>query len=86
MVTPAGMRQVTFLMENADKVLVYSDSTHIFLQLRREVPTQQDILSPSFKVAVSLNEDTALALASELLSIVVGRLKASPANQDEEPD
>ncbi len=63
--TPAGMRNVTFRLETGDKVFVYSDTTCIFLQLRREVLTQQDILAPSFKVAVSLTEGEALALASE---------------------
>jgi len=89
MSTPTGMRCVTFRLENGDKVLVYSDSTRIFLQLRHSTPTgptDQDILSPSFKVAVPLNEGAALALASELLSIVADRLKAPPVSQDEEPE
>lgn len=89
MSTPAGMRCVTFRLENGDKVLVYSDSTRIFLQLRHATSTgssDQDILTPSFKVAVSLNEGAALALASELLSVVAGRLKAPPTSEDEEPE
>jgi hypothetical protein len=45
------MRCVTFHLESGDNVFVSSDATRILLQLRREVPTQQDILSPSFKVA-----------------------------------
>src|SRR2546423_3303380 len=48
------------------------------LQLRRKVPTQQDILAPSFKVAVSLTEDEALALAAELLSVVASRRGFQP--------
>jgi hypothetical protein len=75
MTTPPGTRSVTFSLENGNKVLVYSDSTRIFLQLRHNTPTEQDILTPSFKVAVSLTEGDALALASELLSIVSARLK-----------
>ena len=89
MSTPAGMRCVTFRLDNGDKVLVYSDAARIFLQLRHGTPTgpsDQDILTPSFKVAVSLTEGAALALASELLSVVAGRLKAPPASQDEEPE
>lgn len=89
MATPTGMRCVTFRLENGDKVQVYSDSTRIFLRLRREVPTgpdDQNFLSPSFKVAVSLTEGAALALASELISVVAGRRGSPPASQDEEPE
>jgi hypothetical protein len=89
MATPPGMRCATFSLENGDKVLVYSDPSRIFLQLRHSTPTgptEQDILPPSFKVAVSLNEGTALALASELVSIVATRLKAPLARQDEESE
>jgi hypothetical protein len=89
MSTPTGMRCVTFRLDNGDKVLVYSDAARIFLQLRHGTPTglsDQDILSPSFKVAVPLTEGAALALTSELLSVVAGRLKAPPASQDEESE
>ncbi len=47
MTTPPGTRSVTFSLENGDKVLVYSDSTRIFLQLRHNTPTEQDILTSS---------------------------------------
>ncbi len=86
MATPPGMRHVNFHLETGDKVFIYSDATRILLQLRREVPTQQDILAPSFKVAVALTEGEALALASELLSIVAARRGFRPANADEESD
>src|SRR2546428_10026766 len=56
------------------------------LQLRRKVPTQQDILAPSFKVAVSLTEDETLALAAELLSVVASRRGFQPESSDEEPE
>jgi hypothetical protein len=79
------MRCVTFSLENGDKVLVYSDATRMLLQLRHRTPTEQDILASSFKVAVSLTEGDALALASELVSIVAARLKAPSSRQDEEP-
>ena len=84
--TQAGMRRVTFQLETGDNVFVYSDVTHILLQLRREVPTQQDILAPSFKAAVALTEGEALALASELLFVVASRRGLQPANQDEKPE
>lgn len=89
MSTPAGMRHIPFRLENGDAVHIYSDSTRIFLQLRHETPTgpsDQDFLPPSFKVAVPLSDGVALAIASELLSIVVSRQKASTASQDETPE
>lgn len=79
MATPADMRQRGFSLETGDNVFVYSDSTRILLQLRREVPTQQDILAPSFKTAVSLTEGEALALADEGFSrsILMRRLSSA---------
>lgn len=84
--TPAGMRHISFHLETGDNVFVYSDATRILLQLRREVPTPQDILAPSFKVAVSLTEGEALALASELLSVVASRRGFQSSSSGEEPD
>jgi hypothetical protein len=75
-----------FMWETGDKVFVYSDAARILLQLRREVPTQQDILAPSFKTAVSLTEGEALALAAELLSVVASRRGFQPESCDEEPE
>ncbi len=75
-----------FMRETGDKVFVYSDAARILLQLRREVPTQQDILAPSFKTAVSLTEGEALALAAELLSVVASRRGFQPESSDEEPE
>jgi hypothetical protein len=70
-------------------MLVYSDSSHIFLQLRHCTPTrlaEQGALTPPFKVAVSLNEGAALVLVSALVSIVATQLKAPPARQDKGPE
>lgn len=85
MATPPGMRQMPLHLETGDKVYVYSDMMRILLQLRREVPTQQDILAASFKAAVALTEGEALALASELLSVVAARRGFRSASADEEP-
>lgn len=54
MSTPKGMKCVPRTMGTGDKVLIYSDAAHIILQLRHQVPTEEQILEPSFKVAVSL--------------------------------
>ncbi|HEU5377747.1 MAG TPA: hypothetical protein VFV38_20175 [Ktedonobacteraceae bacterium] len=83
MATPTGKRQKHFPLATGDDVIVYSTVNEIFLQLRREVPTQQDILAPSFKTAVSLTENEALALAHELISILVNRRSTLPEKVDE---
>ncbi|BCL79618.1 hypothetical protein ccbrp13_20830 [Ktedonobacteria bacterium brp13] len=54
MSTPKGMKCVPQTVGTADKVLIYSDAAHIILQLRHQVPTEEQILEPSFKIAVSL--------------------------------
>jgi hypothetical protein len=71
--TPPNMRHKPFPLKSGDSVHVYSDATRILLQLRREILTEQDILTPSFKTAVPLTEGEALALAAELLSVVACR-------------
>ncbi len=86
MSTPSGMRRVTFSLIDGDRVLVYSDERIILLQLRHNTPTEQDILASSFKVAVSLTPSDALALASELLSIVSARLKSPGSRQHAEQE
>lgn len=70
--TPKGMHSHNIILANGDQVHVYSNAEHIYLQLRRDVPTDQDLLSPSFKVAVELTPIEALNLATELL------MRASP--------
>jgi hypothetical protein len=42
--------------------------------------------APSFKAAISLTDGEALALASELLSVVAGRRGFQSASSDEEPE
>ena len=84
MATPKGMRAVRLPVNGTDSVHVYSDDQHIWLQLRRKVPTERDIGRPSFKAALCLTPGTARKLGSELLKIAQrneGKLKAktSPA-------
>ena len=69
MATPKGKRAVQFPVNAADAVHVYSDDEHIWLQLRREVPTEQDIGRPSFKVALCLQPGTATKLGLELMNV-----------------
>ena len=69
MATPKGVRAQQFSVNATDNVHVYSDDTHIWLQLRRDVPTDQDIGRSSFKVALCLTPGTAHKLGLELINI-----------------
>jgi hypothetical protein len=68
MPAPKGMRFVPFAVGKTDAVHIYSDAHRIWLQLRRDVPTAQDIGRPSFKTALSLTPEQAIAIAGELLT------------------
>ena len=68
MATPKGMRFVPISVNDTDAVHVYSDARNIWLQLRRDVPTEKNIGEPSFKTAVNLTPAQAIAIATELLT------------------
>ena len=81
MANPKGLRSRSFTLEEGSLVMVYSNQNQILLQLRREIPTETDVLQPSFKVAVSLTLAEALGLASELLqaaSVQLGQKESKP--------
>jgi hypothetical protein len=67
--TPKGMRAQQFSVNASDAIHVYSDDGHIWLQIRRDVPTEQDIGRSSFKVALCLQPGTAHKLGLELMNI-----------------
>jgi ribosomal protein S27AE len=69
MATPKGMRAVQLAVNATDAVHVYSNDQHIWIQLRRAVPTEHDIGTPSFKTALCLAPDTAHKLGLELLKL-----------------
>jgi hypothetical protein len=69
MATPKGMRAVQLPVNATDAVHVYSDEHHIWIQLRRNVPTEHDIGRASFKAAICLTPGTAHKLGLELLNI-----------------
>lgn len=69
MATPKGMRAQQFPVNASDVIHVYSDDSHIWLQIRRDVPTEQDIGRSSFKVALCLQPGTAHKLGLELMNI-----------------
>ena len=63
------MRRIQLPVNGTDGVHVYSDATHIWLQLRRNVPSEIDIGRSSFKAALCLTPGTAHKLGSELLKL-----------------
>jgi hypothetical protein len=69
MATPKGMRAVQLPVNGTDAIHVYSDDQQIWLQLRRDVPTEHDIGRSSFKAALRLTPGTAHKLGLELLNI-----------------
>jgi hypothetical protein len=79
MATPKGMRLAQFPVNDSDAIHVYSDETHIWVQLRRDVPTALDIGRSSFKVALCIQPGTAQKLGLELMNVAEknkGRMKA----------
>ena len=69
MANPKGMRVLPLAVNGSDAIHVYSDATHIWLQLRRDVPTEENIGRSSFKVAVCMTSGTAHKLGLELLNV-----------------
>jgi hypothetical protein len=63
------MRALPFAINATDSIHVYSDDTHIWLQLRRTVPTEHDIGRSSFKVALCMQPGTAHKLGLELINL-----------------
>lgn len=76
MSTPKGLKCFPQTAETGDRIFIYSDATQIILQLRRQVPTEEQILEPSFKVAVSLTPGEAVTIASNLLNVALPQLAA----------
>lgn len=86
MSNPPRMRAWGLPLTEGARVHVYSDGAQILLQIRRTVATEQDVLAPSFKVAVCLAPVDALALAGELLSAASCILKQSQGEETDQPE
>lgn len=69
MATPKGMRAIQLPVNATDDIHVYSDERHIWLQLRRSIPTESDIGRSSFKIAFCLTPGTANKLSMELRTL-----------------
>lgn len=74
MATPKGTRARSIVLNELDAVHIYSEPSKIWLQLRRNCPTELDIGTPSFKTAFQLSTAQALEIAGELLASVHARL------------
>jgi hypothetical protein len=88
--TPKGMRAVQLPVNATDAIHVFSDDNHIWLQLRRDVPTDQDIGRSSFKVALCMQPGTAHKLGLELMNIAErnkekSKAKAAPLQKASKP-
>ena len=60
-------------VSETDAVHIYSDDGHIWLQLRRHVPTARNIATTSFKATLTLTPEQATAIATELLALAKGK-------------
>lgn len=65
---PAGMRSKAFELGGAGRLVIYSDAGRIVVQMRRHVPTGENVLEPSWKVAGEISASQALSVAGELLA------------------
>ncbi|BCL80566.1 hypothetical protein ccbrp13_30310 [Ktedonobacteria bacterium brp13] len=74
MSTPKGMKCMNHKLASGDRVLIYSNPQQVLFQIRHQTPTEENILDPSFKVAVALTPADALLIASELLTAAVPHL------------
>jgi hypothetical protein len=74
MSTPKGMKCTNHKLASGDRVLIYSNPQQILFQIRHQTPTEENILDPSFKIAVALTPADALLIASELLTAAVPHL------------
>jgi hypothetical protein len=71
------MRSKVFTLNETDAVHVYSAPSVIWLQLRREHPTENDIGVTSFKASLKLTPIQAIGIAGELLAIAAAHHKAT---------
>jgi len=67
--TPKGMRLIQYPLNPSDSIHLYSNDNHIWIQLRRNVPTEQDIGRSSFKIAFSVHPGMAQKIGLELMNL-----------------
>jgi len=76
MATPKGMRTRVIKLSATEQIHVYSNDQMLIFQIRREVPTEEDILATSIKAGVCLSPSQALLLAAELLEAASQQLNS----------
>ncbi len=76
MSTPKGMKCIPRTLTTGDKILIYSNADQIVLQVRRQIPSEEELLEPSFKIAVALSPAEAVTIASDLLNAALPQLAA----------
>lgn len=62
-----SMQWTSKTLANGKKILLYSDTQQVVLQLRSQVASEEDVVTPSFRVAVSLTPAETVTLATDLL-------------------
>jgi hypothetical protein len=82
MSTPKGMKCIPRTLTTGDKILIYSNADQIVLQVRRKIPSEEELLEPSFKVAVALSPAEAVTIASDLLNAALPQLAAPRATSE----
>jgi hypothetical protein len=63
------MRLTQYPLNASDAIHLYSNDNHVWIQLRRNVPTEQDIGGSSFKVAFCVQPGTAHKMGLELMNL-----------------
>lgn len=79
MSTPKGMRCLVVPLASGEAIHVYSDNDRIVLQIRRGVPTEENLTAVSLKVGVTLEPADALKVAAELAAVAAAWLKRRAA-------
>ncbi len=81
MATPKNTRARIIAIQSGGAVHVYSNENGTYLQIRRSTPTEEDILQPSFKVAVCMTKEEIMALANELLIVASRQIQQALEQQ-----
>jgi hypothetical protein len=74
---------MVFSVNNTDAIHIYSERNEIWLQLRRDIPTQENIGEPSFKSSFRLTSNQAIAIAGELLTAATYHQNTRPIKPDQ---
>ena len=81
MANPPGMKPFHITVSETDAIHVYSKDDVIWLQMRRNVPTDADPKTQSFKTLLEINPWQAQELGLELLSVAHQFYKTRRAEQ-----